>query len=80
MNISVNTGLVGGAVTLLAAKWVLLAGVLATVGFGCTVEVIKTDGEVINVMSDEDSQKIRDKAADVVENVKDTIEETINKD
>ncbi len=73
LNISVNTGLVGGAVTLLAAKWVLLAGVLATVGFGCTVEVIKDDGQVVDVVREEDTQKARDYAAGVVETVKESV-------
>ncbi len=73
MNISVNTGLVGGAVTLLAAKWVLLAGVLATVGFGCTVEVIKDDGQVVDVLKEEDAKKARDYAAGVVETVKESV-------
>ena len=73
LNISVNTGLVGGAVTLLAAKWVLLAGVLATVGFGCTVEVIKDDGQVVDVLKEEDTKKARDYAAGVVETVKESV-------
>lgn len=73
LNISVNAGLVGGAVALLAAKWVLLAGVLATVGFGCKVEVIKNDGEVVDVLKEEDSQKARDYAAGVVNSVKETV-------
>ena len=73
MNISVNAGLVGGAVAFLAAKWVLLAGVLATVGFGCSVEVVKNDGEVVNVLNEDDAKKARDMAADAVRNVKDTV-------
>ncbi len=73
LNIPVNAGIVGGAVTLLAAKWVLLAGVLATVGFGCTVEVIKDDGQVVDVLKEEDTQKARDYAAGVVETVKESV-------
>ena len=73
LNISVNAGLVGGAVALLAAKWALLLGVLATVGFGCKVEVIKDDGEVVDVLKEEDSQKARDYAAGVVNTVKETV-------
>ncbi len=79
LDIPVNVGVVGAVVGLAAAKWVLLASVLATIGFGCTVEVIKDTGEVVNVMTEDDSEAIRSKAADVVENVKDTIEETIHK-
>ena len=78
LNISVNAGLVGGAVAFLAAKWVLLAGVLATVGFGCSVEVIKNDGEVVNVLNEDDAKKARDMAADAVKNVKDTVRNTVS--
>jgi len=73
LNISVNAGIVGGAVALLAAKWVLLLGVLATVGFGCTVEVVKNDGQVVNVLDEQTAQKARAAAAGVVENVKETV-------
>ena len=62
----------------LAAKWVLLAGVLATVGFGCSVEVIKNDGEVVNVLNEDDAKKARDMAADAVKNVKDTVRGAVN--
>ncbi len=78
LNIPVNAGLVGGAVTLLAAKWVLLAGVLATVGFGCQVEVIKEDGDVVDVLKEEDTQRARDYAAGVVNTVKDTVKGAVD--
>ena len=42
-----------------SAKWVLLASILATVGFGCSVEVVKEDGNIVNVMSEEDTQRVR---------------------
>ena len=35
LNIPVNVGIVGGVVAVASAKWVLLASILATVGFGC---------------------------------------------
>ena len=73
MNIPVNAGLVGGAVVLLSAKWLLLAGVLATVGFGCTVSVIKDNGEEVNVLKEGDAQKVKDAAAGVVRDVKDAV-------
>ena len=34
LNIPVNVGVVGGVVGLAYAKWIMLAGVLATIGFG----------------------------------------------
>ena len=78
LNLSVNVGVVGAAVGLSVAKWAMLAAALAAVGFGCTVEVIKEDGNVVNVLDDEKNQKVRDFAADAVEKVKETIPVSIN--
>lgn len=80
LNFPVNVGIVGVAVGLTAAKWALFAAVLATLGFGCTVEVIKEDGSIVNVVDEESSQKVRDFAADTVEKVKESIPVTINVD
>ena len=80
ITIPVTVGVVGAVVGVTAAKWAMLAAVLATVGFGCTVEIIKNDGEVVNVLSEEDSQKIHDKAADIMDDVKGAIDETFKKD
>ena len=80
LNFPVNVGIVGVAVGLTAAKWALFAAVLATLGFGCTVEVIKEDGSVVNVVDEESSQKVRHFAADTVEKVKESIPVTINVD
>lgn len=76
LNIPVTVGVVGAVVGITAAKWAMLAAVLATVGFGCTVEIIKNDGEIVNVLSEEDNQKIHDKAADIMDDVKDAIDGT----
>lgn len=80
VNIPVNVGIVGVVVGLSAAKWALLATVLATIGFGCTIEIIKEDGAVVNVMDEESNQKVREFAAETVEKVKDSIPVTISVD
>ena len=80
LNLPVNVGVVGAVVGLASAKWVLLASVIATIGFGCTVEVVKADGDIINVMDEESNKKVRDFAADTVEKVKENIPVTINVD
>ena len=56
-----------------SAKWVLLASILATVGFGCSVEVVKEDGNIVNVMSEEDTQRVRTAAQSAVSSVKDAV-------
>ncbi len=80
LNIPVNAGVVGVAVGLTSAKWALLAAVLATVGFGCTVELIKDNGKVVSLMDEDRSRKVRDFAADAVEKVKETIPVTVSVD
>lgn len=80
LNVPVTVGVVGAVVGITAAKWAMLAAALATVGFGCTVEVIKDDGEIVNVLTEEDSQKIQNKTTEIVEDVKDVIEDTFKKD
>ena len=80
LNIPVNGGVVGAVVGLSYAKWALLAAAIATVGFGCTVEIVRADGDVVNVMDEQRNQKVRDFAAETVEKVKDTIPVSINVD
>ena len=80
LNIPVTVGIVGAVVGLSVAKWATLAAVLATVGFGCVIEIVKDNGEIVNVLSEEDSQKIQEKAADIVGDVKSAIEDTFKKD
>ena len=80
LNIPVSVGAVGAVVGLAAAKWVTLAAVLATIGLGRTVEVIKSDGGIVNVMDEESSQKMRSFASDAVEKVKENIPVSISVD
>ena len=80
LNFPVNAGVLGVAVGLTSAKWALLAAVLATLGFGCTVEVVKEDGSVVNVVDEGSGRKVRDLAADAVEKVKESIPVSINVD
>ena len=81
VNVPVNVGLVGGVVALAAAKWVVIAAVLATVGFGCTVQVIKEDGEITDVYGKETAEKARNMAAGVVSEVKEkfNLDEVVDK-
>ena len=81
VNIPVNVGIVGGVVGLAAAKWVVIAAVLATVGFGCTVQVIKEDGEITDVFNKEQAEKARSKATEIVEDVKEkfNLDEVVDK-
>ena len=54
LNLPVNAGIIAAVI----APWGMLAGVIASFGFKCDVEVIKTDGTIIDVS---------DRAAEVME-------------
>ena len=73
LNIPVSAGVVGGVVMFAAAKWALIIGALATVAVGCTVEVIKTNNEVVNVIKTGDGEKLRGAAAKLAGGVKDKV-------
>ena len=73
VDVPMNAGIAVGVVTLAVSKFLLIAGALATVGFGCTVEVIKDDGHVVDVLTEESAQKARETAAGVVEEVKNAL-------
>ena len=78
LSIPVNVGVVGAVIGLTAAKWAVLAAVLGTVGFGCSVEIVKDDGEVLNVVTEEDSQKAKDTAAGVIQDVKEAAAKVVS--
>ncbi len=78
LSIPVSVGVVGAVIGITAAKWALLAAVLGTVGFGCSVEILKDDGEVLNVVSEEDSQKAKDTAAGVIQDVKEAAAKVVS--
>lgn len=73
LNIPVNAGVVGGVVMLAAAKWVLIIGTLTTVAVGCTIEVIKTNNEIVNVVKPEDGEKLKSAAVKIAGDVKDKV-------
>ena len=80
LNVPVNVGVAGAAVGLAAAKWALIAAVIATIGFGCTVEIVRQDGNTVSVMNEENSKKVREFAGDTVEKVKEIFPVSINMD
>ena len=73
LNIPVNAGVVGGVVMLAAAKWVLIVGTLTTVAVGCTVEVIKTNNEIIDLVKPGDDEKLKGAASKIAGSVKEKV-------
>ncbi|MCR5733615.1 MAG: DUF4342 domain-containing protein [Lachnospiraceae bacterium] len=44
LSLPVSIGIIGGIVGLAAAPWAFIAATIATLGFGCKVEIVKKDG------------------------------------
>ena len=88
LNLPVNIGLVG---TLLF-PWTMIASTIAAFGTKCTIELLKDDGEVIN-LSDKAAEKleivveksgafaedVKEKGTEVFYNVKDKASEAMNR-
>ena len=71
LNIPLNVGLVGTILGLTAAPWALIATAVATLGFDCKVELEKTDGTIVELLSRDVGQKAVDLGTSVVEEIKD---------
>lgn len=49
VNLPLNAGIVGGIIGAVAAPWALITAAIATAGFDCTVELMKDDGETVDM-------------------------------
>ena len=50
LSLPVNVGIIGGIIGVAAAPWAFIAATLATIGFGCKVEIVKKDGTTDEVV------------------------------
>ncbi len=50
LSLPVNIGIIGGIVGLAAAPWAFIAATIATIGFGCKIEIIKKDGSTDEIV------------------------------
>ncbi len=44
LKVPVNVGIIGGIIGAAAAPWALIGGTIAAFGFGCKLEIVKSDG------------------------------------
>ena len=73
LNIPLNVGIVGTVLGVAAAPWTLIATAIATLGFDCRIELEKTDGEIVEILSRDVGEKAVNFGASVVDEVKDRI-------
>jgi len=79
VDVPVNVGVGVGVVGLLAAKWILIAGAIATVGVGCTIEVVNNDTDIVEVISADDADKVHTVFSNVAETVKEEVKDMADK-
>ena len=73
LNIPLNAGLVGTILGLTAAPWALIASAVATVGLDCRIELVKTNGEVVEVLSRDVSRKAVDLGSALIDEVRSSV-------
>ena len=60
VNIPLNVGIVGGIIGVAAAPWAIIAAAVATAGFACKVEIVKDDGDILEVSGKAVEEKAKD--------------------
>ena len=73
LDIPLNVGIIGTILGLTAAPWALLSSAIATIGFDCKVELVKTDGGIVEILSRDVGKKAFDYGAAVVNEFRDSI-------
>ena len=71
VNIPLNVGIVGGIIGVAAAPWAVIAAAVATAGFACKVEIVKNDGDVLEVCGRAVEEKAKDLGKDFGEIARD---------
>ena len=58
VDLPLNAGIVGGIVGLIAAPWAMLTATIATIGFDCKIELVETDGTIIDISGKTIAKKV----------------------
>ena len=76
MNLPLNAGVIGAIV----APWGIILGVAASFGFNCKIEVVKTDGTVVDITDKAGNlyEQAKEKGNEVYEQVRDNAPEFVN--
>lgn len=57
LNIPVNVGVVGGIIGLATFPWVVILGTVATIGYGCKIEIVKKEGDPDSIIVDDEDEE-----------------------
>jgi ElaB/YqjD/DUF883 family membrane-anchored ribosome-binding protein len=78
LEMPVTVGAAGVVIGLAYAQGLLLASVIAMVGFGCSVEVYMYDGTVKTILTKDSTDEIKARATSAVKNIKEDLHDIVS--
>lgn len=57
LSIPVNIGVVGGIIGLATFPWAVILGTIATIGYGCKIEIVKKEGDPDSIIVDDEDEE-----------------------
>ena len=78
LEMPVTVGAAGVIIGLAYAQGLLLASVIAMVGFGCSVEVYMYDGTVKTILAKDSADEIKARATSAVQNIKEDLHDIVS--
>ena len=78
LEMPVTVGAAGVVIGLAYAQGLLLASVIAMVGFGCSVEVYMYDGTVKTILAKDSADEIKARATSAVQNIKEDLHDIVS--
>lgn len=78
LEMPVTVGAAGVIIGLAYAQGLLLASVIAMVGFGCSVEVYMYDGTVKTILAKDSADEIKARATSAVKNIKEDLHDIVS--
>lgn len=79
LNIPLNVGIAGTIFGIAAAPWALIASAIATLGFDCKIELEKTNGEIVEIVSRDVGERAVNTGTAVINEFVDDVKNTFGK-
>ena len=74
VNLPLSAGIIGGIIGAVAAPWALITAAIATAGFDCQVELVRIDGEKIDLSPRKLGQKVFEAGSAAVDELRDVVD------
>ena len=75
VDLPLSAGIAGGIIGAVAAPWAVITAAIAAAGFDCRVELIREDGEVVDLSPRRLSRAVREAGSDVASGLRDAVDD-----